>query len=105
MNIFVKSINGTLGSFLLVGGLVLSAPILLPAVGRMFRPLAKEVIKGYLALADIVQEAVNEQRESSADLSTSLIAEGGQEIALTAGESLITEIAELVTEGVEEILL
>jgi hypothetical protein len=53
----------------LVGvGLVLAAPIVLPVLGGVFRPVAKSAIKGYLAVQDTVTEWAAETSEGLSDL-------------------------------------
>ena len=53
----------------LVGvGAVLAAPLVLPAVGSVARPVAKGAIKGYLALADGAKEWFAEVNEQWSDL-------------------------------------
>jgi hypothetical protein len=54
---------------ILVGvGAVLVAPLVLPAVGSVARPLAKGAVKGYLALADSAKEMFAEASEQWSDL-------------------------------------
>ncbi len=53
----------------LVGvGAVLVAPLVLPAVSSVARPLAKGAVKGYLALADSTKEIFAEASEQWSDL-------------------------------------
>ena len=43
------------GMNVLIGvGIALAAPIILPAMATVFRPIAKTLIKGYFAVADAV---------------------------------------------------
>lgn len=49
-------------------GIAVAAPIVLPALAGGFRPLAKGLIKGYLAMADAAREAVSETGERWGDL-------------------------------------
>jgi hypothetical protein len=54
---------------ILVGvGAVLVAPLVLPAVGSVARPLAKGAVKGYLVLADSAKEMFSEATEQWSDL-------------------------------------
>ncbi len=71
------------GPEILIGvGVVLAAPILFPAVASAVRPLAKALIKGYFALADVVKEMAEEAtRESAVEIV--------EEIAVEAGEALV----------------
>ena len=57
------------GTTVLVGiGVAVAAPILLPAVGAVIRPVTKGLIKGGLALADSLQEVIAEGGEQLSDL-------------------------------------
>ena len=71
------------GPELLLGvGVVLAAPIILPAVASAIRPLAKALIKGYFALADAMKEIAEATAKEGA-------VEIVEEIAVEAGEVLI----------------
>ena len=63
-NLLESGVSGVL----LGVGVALAAPILLPAAATGARPLAKALIKGYLALADTVKEVVAEAGEQVSDL-------------------------------------
>jgi hypothetical protein len=57
------------GPSLLIGvGIALVAPVLLPAVASLVRPLAKGVVKGGLTLADKAKEFAAEAGEQVSDL-------------------------------------
>ena len=57
------------GTPTLVGfGVVLAAPLLLPAVGAVIRPVAKGMIKGSLFIVDSVRTLVSEGGEQLGDL-------------------------------------
>ena len=67
----------------LVGvGAVLVAPLVLPVVGSVARPVAKGAIKGYLALVDGTKEWFAEASEQWSDL----VAEAKAEHAATPAE-------------------
>lgn len=68
MGTFDSGMKGAVPSILVVLGVALAAPIVLPAVAAVSRPLAKTLIKGYLALADTVKEYAAEAGESLSDL-------------------------------------
>ena len=57
-----------MSSILVVAGVAVIAPIVLPAVAAMARPVVKGLIKGGMALADTVQEYVAEAGEQISDL-------------------------------------
>lgn len=93
MALFDDGITGWVPSVLIGVGVALAAPILLPAVVTGVRPLAKVVIKGYLAVADTVKEVVAEAGEQLSDL----VAEAKAEYA--AGAAAAAATAEQPTEG------
>jgi hypothetical protein len=71
------------GPEILIGiGVVLAVPIILLVVATTVRPLAKALIKGYFALADVVKEMVEEATQESA-------VEIVEDIAVEAGEVLL----------------
>lgn len=92
MKLFDDGLKGTVPSILVVLGVVLAAPIVLPAVAAVSRPLAKTLIKGYLALADTVKEYAAEAGEQLSDLVAEVKAEraagaGGLGTATGGGET------------------
>jgi hypothetical protein len=73
------------GATVLIGvGVAIAAPVLLPAVGAVIRPVAKGLIKGGLLLADSLQELVAEGQEQLSDL----VAEARAEYTTTASISV-----------------
>jgi hypothetical protein len=60
--------NGWTTTALIGTGVVLAAPLLLPTVAAVIRPVIKGVIKSGLLLADSMQEMVAEGREQLSDL-------------------------------------
>jgi hypothetical protein len=68
MATFDEGLKGAVPSMLVVLGVALAAPLVLPAVAAVSRPLAKTLIKGYLALADTVKEYAAEAGETISDL-------------------------------------
>lgn len=81
MALFDDGLKGTVPSLLVILGVALAAPIVLPAVAAVSRPLAKTLIKGYLALADTVKEYAAEAAEQISDLVAECKAERAQEAA------------------------
>ena len=56
------------GSGTLVGiGAVVAAPVLLPGVGAMLRPVAKGLIKSYFAITDAFGGGVTETKQAMVD--------------------------------------
>ena len=68
MALFDDVFKGWGPSALIGAGVALAAPVLLPALAAGARPLAKTLIKGYLVVAETVQEAVAEPGEQLSDL-------------------------------------
>jgi hypothetical protein len=62
------SFKGSLTNILVVAGVALVAPVILPVVINMARPIVKGVIKGGMALADKAQELVAETGEQLSDI-------------------------------------
>jgi hypothetical protein len=73
--LFDDGLKGPTGSILVILGVALAAPIVLPAVASVSRPLAKTLIRGYLALADSVKEFAAEAQEQVGDLVAEVKAE------------------------------
>lgn len=89
MALFDNCLKGTVPSILVVLGVAMAAPIVLPAVAAVSRPLAKTLIKGYLALADTIKEYAAEAGEQISDLVAECQAErtGADLAAPTSGGS------------------
>ena len=66
---FLDKALGGWGSTVLIGlGVAVAAPILLPAVGALVRPVAKGVVKGGLLVADSLKELAAEGSEQVSDV-------------------------------------
>ncbi len=68
MAVLDKGLKGAVPSILVVLGVALAAPIVLPAVAAVSRPLAKTLIRGYLTLSDMAREFAAEAGEQISDL-------------------------------------
>jgi hypothetical protein len=68
MKFLEKSMKGSLPSILIGVGAAIVAPVVLPAIGAVARPLAKRAIRGCLAVSDYFKEFASEARESLTDL-------------------------------------
>jgi Protein of unknown function (DUF5132) len=86
MATFDEGIKGAVPSILVILGVALAAPIVLPAVASVSRPLAKTLIKGYLALADTVKEYAAEAGENISDLMAECKAEHAADLAEKAAK-------------------
>jgi len=75
MGLFDDGLKSSVPSILVVLGVALAAPIILPAVAAVSRPLAKALIRGYLVLADTVKEFSAEAGEQIIDLVAEVQAE------------------------------
>lgn len=73
-------------SVLIGAGVVLAAPLLLPATTSVVRPLAKALVKGYFAAAEKMKEVMAEVGEQVSDLVAEAKAEYEAGAATTAGE-------------------
>ena len=60
--------KGSLTNILVVAGVAVLAPMILPVVVSIARPVVKGVIKGGMALADKAQELVAETGEQISDI-------------------------------------
>ena len=68
MDFLKDAFKGSLTNILVVAGVALVAPVILPVVINMARPIVKGVIKGGMALADKAQELVAETGEQLSDI-------------------------------------
>jgi hypothetical protein len=66
MKLFGTSVSA--GSFAIGAGAVILAPVVLPIVGAVLRPLAKSVIKGSLIAFESAKVSMAESREMLDDL-------------------------------------
>jgi len=84
VGLFDEGLKGSTGSILVILGVALAAPIVLHAVASVSRPLAKSLIRGYLALADTVKEFAAEAQEQVSDLVAEVKAERTASMATEA---------------------
>jgi hypothetical protein len=87
---------------LLVGaGVVLLAPIVLPALAMAARPLAKALLHGYFDLVDELKSLAADDEHKATPVLGSLVTAGVEEAATAAGETAAeTGIADAIVEGV-----
>ncbi len=76
-------------------GAVVLAPVVVPALGKALRPVAKEAIKGLLALSEKTRELVAETGEQMQDLVAEAKAEYAQE---AGGAGMMNEAPENMPE-------
>ncbi len=81
MAVLDNGFKGAVPSILVVLGVALAAPIVLPAVAAVSRPLAKTLIKGYLVLSDMAKEFAAETGEQISDLVAEVKAERDAAVA------------------------
>jgi hypothetical protein len=95
-------------SLLVVLGVAVAAPIVLPALAQIFRPLAKAAIHLYLDVAADIGEVVahhRPRRGQGAGLMPHLLSGGTEELVTSGLEAEAEgELAETVAEVVAEIL-
>lgn len=65
----------TLGNLAIGAGVVLLAPIVIPVIGSVAKPIAKAVIKGVLVTYEGTKVAIAEAKESLEDLTAEAKAE------------------------------
>jgi len=87
MAVLDKGLKSAVPSILVVLGVALAAPIVLPAVAAVSRPLAKTLIRGYLTLSDMAKEFAAEAGEQISDLMAEVQSE--REASATA-EAVVT---------------
>lgn len=75
MALFDNGVKSAVPSILVIVGVAMAAPIVLPAVAAVSRPLAKNLIKGYLVLSDMIKEFAAEAGEQVSDLVAEVRAE------------------------------
>jgi hypothetical protein len=92
MAVLDKGLKSAVPSILVVLGVALAAPIVLPAVAAVSRPLAKTLIRGYLTLSDMAKEFAAEAGEQISDL----MAEVQSEREATATAEAVATTAEAV---------
>lgn len=90
------------GPGLLVGvGVAILAPIVLPALAKAVRPLAKAVLHGYFDLVDELKSLAAEDEKKPTPVLGSLVTAGVEEAAAAAGETAVEEgVADAIVEGV-----
>lgn len=93
MALMNDGLKGAVPSILVVLGVAMAAPIVLPAVAAVSRPLAKTLIKGYLVLADTLKEFAAEAGEQVSDLIAEVQAERGATVGAAAAEAAKTKKA------------
>jgi hypothetical protein len=93
MALMNDGLKGAVPSILVVLGVAMAAPIVLPAVAAVSRPLAKTLIKGYLVLADTIKEFAAEAGEQVSDLVAEVQAERGATVGAAAAEAAKTKKA------------
>jgi hypothetical protein len=87
------------------GAGVLLAPVLLPGLGKIARPMAKGFISLYLDVEEAVREGVDEHRRVLDRVTQEVAAQGLQEAAVAAMDREGEEsVAEVVVEYVTEII-
>ena len=92
MALMDDGLKGAVPSILVVLGVAMAAPIVLPAVAAVSRPLAKTLIKGYLVLADTIKEFAAEAGEQVSDLVAEVKAERQTQVeAAAAGAAKATK--------------
>jgi hypothetical protein len=101
MTMFKDLLKGPAGGFLLGVGVTLLAPVVLPVVGQIVRPLAKAALYAYFNLVDELKSLATDEKPTSTPVLGSLVSAGVGETATTAGEAAEDEeVADVVLESV-----
>jgi len=99
MALLDEGLGGWIPTALIGVGVALAAPILLPAAASGLRPLAKTVIKGYLAVADSVKEVAAEAGEQLSDLVAEAQAERTAQAAAATAATVSATTEEKPVQG------
>jgi hypothetical protein len=94
-----RGLKGAVPSILVVLGVALAAPIVLPAVAAVSRPLAKTLIRGYLTLADMAKEFAAEAGEQISDLMAEVQSERAESATAEAAAATVEAVAKKVKPG------
>lgn len=106
MGLWDEGIKSAVPSFVVALGTVLAAPLVLPVLARIARPVTKAAIHLYLDLTEDLQEVVAQHRprHSTPPALLPQFLSGGAEELVAAGleaeeeESLTAAVAEVVVE-------
>lgn len=90
MAVLDNGLKGAVPSILVILGVALAAPIVLPTVAAVSRPLAKTLIRGYLTLTDMAKEFAAESGEQISDLVAEVKAE--REVSAAAEVAAASEV-------------
>ena len=108
MGLWDEEIKIAVPGFLLSLGAALVAPIVLPLLASITRPLAKEAIRLYFDLAEDIQEVVAHhqvRRRKPLGLLGQVLSAGSEELVNEGLEAVAEEtLTETVVEGIAEIL-
>ena len=99
MAVMDRGLKGAVPSILVVLGVALAAPIVLPAVAAVSRPLAKTLIRGYLTLADMAKEFAAEAGEQISDLMAEVQSERPESATAEAAAATVEAVAKKVKPG------
>jgi len=108
MGLWDEGIKIAVPGFLITLGGALVAPIALPLLANITRPLAKEAIRLYFDLAEDIQEVLAQhqvRRGKSLGLLRQVLSAGSEELMSEGLEAVAEEtLTETVVEGIAEIL-
>ncbi|MGA8573698.1 MAG: DUF5132 domain-containing protein [Desulfobaccales bacterium] len=93
MAVMDNGLKGAVPSILVVLGVALAAPIVLPAVAAVSRPLAKTLIRGYLTLSDMAKEFAAEAGEQISDLMAEVQSERAATATAEAAAATVEAVA------------
>jgi hypothetical protein len=101
---FKDLLKRPVSGILLGAGVVLLAPLVLPAVARAARPLAKAALHGYFSLADGLKSLVGKEEKKLSSGKGHKVAAGVEKAAELVGEKVLAnELTEAVAAVLEEV--
>ena len=98
---FKDLLKRPVSGILLGAGVVLLAPIFLPAVARAARPLAKAALHGYFSLTDGLKSLGRQEQKKLSSGGGHPVAAEVEKAAQVLGKEVLTEeLTEAIVEGV-----
>jgi hypothetical protein len=98
---FKDLLKGPGAGFLVGLGVVILAPVVLPLVAQVVRPLAKAALHGYFTLVDELQSLAADDEDKATPVLGTLVSAGVEEAAATAEEvAAEAEVTDAIVEGV-----
>jgi hypothetical protein len=98
---FKELLKRPVAGILMAAGVMVLAPVVLLALARAARPLAKAVLHGYYDLVDEIKALAADEENKSTPVIEQLVTTGVTEAATAAGEGALEEgVTDAIVEGV-----